>query len=207
MEKMQYITRRNVQIINEAASPEATEIKTAVSNMKAVVRKYAKDDKAIMQEMIKSLSDMEKDLKALAKPAKAKKMNESVGTKPETYDEFEERSDEAFNNWGEKDIYMLIANNKIPSPNKAVRMGMTQDEAFDKYWDIAEEEFQKKLNIAVGGDPNSESPYDDWLELGMSFGLTDEDVESIYMDRYQGKTDPFVSAYTNVMEALGAPEY
>ena len=84
MEKMQYITRRNVQIINEAASPEATEIKTAVSNMKAVIRKYAKSDKAIMQEMIKSLSDMEKDLKALAKPAKAKKMNEAVSTSGKT---------------------------------------------------------------------------------------------------------------------------
>lgn len=77
MEKMQYITRRNIRFINEAAGPEATEIKTAVSNMKAVVRKYAKKDRSIMQEMLSSLTDIEKDLKNLAKPAKGKKINET----------------------------------------------------------------------------------------------------------------------------------
>lgn len=206
MEKLRYMNR-NLEFVNEAQSEEASEIKTAIANVKAVVRKYAKGDKATMQEMIKSLSDMEKDLKVLAKPAKVKKINESAGTKPQTYDEFEERSDEVFDNWSEKDIYMLIANNKIPSPREAVRMGMTQWEAFDKYWEVAEEEFQKKLNIAVGGDPNSHRPYDDWFELGMSLGLSDVDVEGIYMDKYQGKTDAFTFVYMDAMDALGAPEY
>lgn len=83
MEKLRYMNR-NLEFVNEAQSEEASEIKTAIANVKAVVRKYAKSDKAMMKEMIKSLSDMEKDLKTLAKPAKAKKINEAASTSGKT---------------------------------------------------------------------------------------------------------------------------
>lgn len=68
---MKKVSNRNtMNILLEAANPDLAEIKQAIAGLKVVIRKYAKADKAMTQEMIKSLGEMEKDLKALAKPAK-----------------------------------------------------------------------------------------------------------------------------------------
>ena len=53
---------------------------------------------------------------------------------------------------------------------------------FDDAWFQIEEEFNKHLNKAVGGD---------WWEVGESVGLTDEQLDSIYNDEMQAKTDVF----------------
>ena len=53
---------------------------------------------------------------------------------------------------------------------------------FDDAWFQIEEEFNKYLNKAVGGD---------WWEVGESVGLTDEQLDSIYNDEMQAKTDVF----------------
>lgn len=68
----------HICIVNEAANPALNEIKEAFAGVKPIVRKYAKTDKAAMQEMLLSLNNMEKDLKVLAK--NYKRINEAMET-------------------------------------------------------------------------------------------------------------------------------
>lgn len=106
------------------------------------------------------------------------------------YNDFKKRSDKVMNDWNKKGckkaVDKLVKEGKILSADAAAEQGLTYDEAFDKFWDDVEEEFNNNLNAAVGGD---------WHEVGQQVGLTDVDLEHIYVDEYQAKTDPFVDIY------------
>lgn len=112
--------------------------------------------------------------------------------------EFEQRLNGAFDNWSENgcliEMIGLIGEQKMLSPQQAVAQGMTADDAFDKYWDELEEKFERRLDKAVGGD---------WREAGKSLGYTEEELEHIYVDKFQGKTDPFL-VYEKMMDEAGA---
>lgn len=108
--------------------------------------------------------------------------------------EFEQKLNDAFDNWTENgcliEMIGLIGEQKMLSPQQAAAQGMTDDEAFDKYWDMLEEKFEQRLDKAVGGD---------WRETGKSLGFSDEQLDDIYVDRFQSKTDPFL-IYERMMD-------
>ena len=122
--------------------------------------------------------------------------------KPMNVQEFQKRLNKAFDDWCENGcvielIGLVYVEKRIPSPQEAVQQGLTTDEAFDKYWDILEEKFEERLDKAVGGD---------WRKVGESLGYVEEDLEHIYVDRFQGKTDRFVEVYEQMMLDAGASE-
>ena len=112
--------------------------------------------------------------------------------------EFEQKLNDAFDNWCENgcliEMIGLIGEQRMLSPQQAVEQGMTTDEAFDKYWDEIEEKFEQRLDKAVGGN---------WRRVGESLGYTEEELEHIYVDLFQGKTDPFL-VYERMMDEEGA---
>lgn len=111
--------------------------------------------------------------------------------------EFQKATEQFFNDWSEKGckhvIIGMIAEQKILTPEKAVEAGMDCDDAFDRYWDDIEERMMNGLNKVVGGD---------WYDVGHAVGFDDEQLNFLYVERYQSKTDPF-SFYTDMMIEAG----
>lgn len=115
-------------------------------------------------------------------------------------EEFEKRMEQFFDEWSSKGcmfaIIELIAEKKIATPIQAVAEGQTLDDAFDKCWDDVEEKLEERLDKAMGGD---------WIEVGKQAGFTEEELETLYVDVYQGKTDAF-EWYWNIMKEAGAED-
>ena len=71
--------------------------------------------------------------------------------------------------------------------------GMDWDEA----WDLVENKFQELLNQAVGGD---------WWRIGKKLGYDDEDLDRIYNDVMQAKTDDLANYCVNDVIVLSDDE-
>ena len=115
-------------------------------------------------------------------------------------EEFENKMEKFFDEWSEKGcmfaIIELIAEKKIATPMQAVADGLTTYDAFEKYWDDVEEKLEEGLDKAMGGD---------WRKVGRKAGFTGEELDVLYVDVYQGKTDAF-EWYENIMKEAGAED-
>lgn len=115
-------------------------------------------------------------------------------------EEFEKRMEQFFDDWSERGcmfaIIELIAEKKIATPMQAVADGLSTYDAFDKYWDDVEEKLEEGLNKKMGGD---------WRKVGKQAGLTGEELDVLYVDVYQGKTDAF-DWYENIMREAGGED-
>jgi len=98
--------------------------------------------------------------------------------KPEI-EEFFDKSMEAYETWiegGGYDTIVELMNQGKVSENK--------DDSMDA-WDIIEKEFDESLYEAV----KHIAPGNDWWEIGKHLGYDDEDLEQLYVDVMQAKTD------------------
>ena len=124
-------------------------------------------------------------MRDVAKTVK-KHLNENYNSQITSKSEFIRISNKVYQNWLDKTcndvLYDLEINGIIP----AVEDIDDFDDEFDNIWDEIEPIFFKKLSDAVGGD---------WYQVGNSVGLSDEQLENIYVDKYQAKTDPVVDYY------------
>ncbi len=100
--------------------------------------------------------------------------------------EFIRISNKVYQNWLDEDcddvLYDLENKGIIPTEEDIDDF----DDEFDDIWNEVEPKFLSKLDDAVGGD---------WYQVGNSVGLSNEQLENIYVDKYQAKTDPVIDYY------------